>query len=927
MASTLKQAPSASRTSAGTGRGTPAYSRSESTDTGFLRGKFVPPYREFAPVLPPTAETLTRLSMLPRLTAVCAPAGYGKTVLLSLIQERQAARGHRTVWVSLDDRDRSVNALLALLRSALALATDTPDPATGGNAARLPGHEAPEQKLLSTLNQLNGTTVLIIDNFHFCTDPQAGAALQQLLYALPPSCRLVVSSTSALPLDLVRAKLELGAQLIDAEHLTFDQDCIERMFSASGVNLPSDAIAQTITRRTEGWPAAARLLLVLSQSGLGVEQAVERFSGTDSDIASVLTRRVLAGFDPALVNFLYEIALLREFSAELATEVTGEPRAAEWIDMLVQRNVLIFPLDRTRRWLRMHTLLRQYLLTEGRSHIERERRKTLLERAARWHTERDDLVTAIDLALEAPSYVLASDCLERVGNVLVGHQGQLPRFIDWVEQLMAAGVPVALSTHAWYIWALCFSLAYEKAQRAIEAFDARLMAQPLSPEQAASFHKRLGLLRVVIALYLDDLDLVTREGLQWLANTSEQDALGVATVNCGTAIAAFVGHDFVSARRYAQTATGAIERATSPYGLAWVATVQALIEITQGDPIAADQCIERVKPKIVQALGGDSGVLGTMEFVHARALADQGRLAEAQAAARTGLRHAAQHGIMETTRFGLQACLSFWHGEDASPWSPVELASVVNRHSPRLARLFDAMLVRRLVQLGRLAEASFIAERQGWHTDGLRKKLAVDDEASEIVLARIELAMATGHQREAQGWIESRLAFAQSHAMRRELVELHLLAASGHARLGEDRLALRHLIRAIVTAARRQLVGPFQEQMGWISRLLDSHDDKAFAFTLAEEQTLLKRLRQAARPVAATDTPAAQVAPVQPLTPREVQFLDCLAQGLNNQQIADRAGLSVETVKWHLYNLYSKLSVKNRTAALAAARTLGLLAH
>ncbi|HEX5805621.1 MAG TPA: hypothetical protein VFY31_04710, partial [Macromonas sp.] len=644
------------------------------TLTGTPRGKFLPPYREFAPVLPAPVETLTRLSSLPRLVAVCAPAGYGKTVLLSLLQERQAARGHRTVWVSLDDRDRSLGALVALMRSAIALATGSDEEVLAGSEDALAGQDAPELKLLLTLGNLPGPTILIIDNLHFCTDPQAGDMLERLLYSLPAACRLVVSSTSALPLDLVRAKLDLGAQVLDAEQLAFDRPCIERLFQAADLPLAGSDLAERIVARTEGWPAAVRLLLVLSQSGMGVEQAVARFSGDDSDIASVLTRRVLAGFEPALVNFLYEIALLREFSADLTLAMTGEPRAAEWIEMLLQRNVLIFPLDRSRRWLRMHTLLRQYLLTEGRAQLDRERRRTLLERAAHWHADQGDDVAAIDLALEAPSYALASACMERSASVLVGRLGQLPRFLDWVEQLMASGAPLPLDTHAWYIWALCFSLKYEDAQRAIEALDTRLATQELPSDRAASFGKRLGLLRVVVAVYLDNLDLVLRESNQWLANATEQDALGVATVACTGAIANIVAHDLGAARLHMQQAAGAIMRADSPYGKAWVATVRACIEISQGDPLEADLAITRMRPSIVEALGTDAGVIATMDFVHARALADLGRLADAQAAARRGLTRAAQHGVTETSRFGLHACLSFWEGETEGPWSPAELA-------------------------------------------------------------------------------------------------------------------------------------------------------------------------------------------------------------------------------------------------------------
>lgn len=893
------------------------------------RGRFAPPLFEFNPVLPDSVAMLCRQPTLPKLLVVTAPPGYGKTVFMSVLHRRQAEWKHRILWVTLDDRDRSVASIVALLRAAIAQTSDAQVSSLTHSPDALATSDASVSTLFSEIEALLGTIVLFIDNAHFCDDEQLGAFLDELTFGTSASLRLVISSTNALPMDLVRAKLEVSAQVISAEHLCFDRQTVERLFREGDRPLLSPNLAESIVARTEGWPAAVRLLLVLAQhSGMCIEQAIERFSGEHADIAAVLTRRVLAGFSLEMVQFLCEIALLREFSAELATCMTGVPEAGEWIAMLMQRNLLIFPLDSSRRWLRMHTLLRQYLLSEGRRRISRDRRKSLLERAAKWHGEQGDDAAAIDLALIAPNYLQASAALSRSGRVLVGRLGQLPRFMLWVEQLMAAGAPLSLDTHAWYIWALCFSLKYEAAQRSIEAFDARLAVQDLPVERAATYRRRLGLLRVVVGIYLDQLDFARSSAAQWLTNESSQDALSIATVATGAAVADLAACDILAARRHMELATSAVSRTDSLYGQAWVASIRACIELAQGNPVEADRLIARSRPPIIGGLGTDASVVATLDFVHARALADLGRRCDAQVAARRGLARASQHGVTETTRQGIAACISFWEGEDEGPWTPSELEPVVRSHGERMGLLFDAMMVCRLVQLSRLEDANCMAERLeliGLHEVVLPRR---EIEASELALARIHVAVANGRYREAMKWIMARLTLAHSLGMHRELVELRLLATDACVRQGDSRRALQQLSAAIVHAARRRLTGPFKDHREAVGRVLHSQPDRAFGFVLPDERAFLARLRDgsdtAGLATAESSVPAV-TGLTEPLTPRELQFLTLLAAGWNNQQVADREGLSVQTVKWHLYNLYGKLSVKNRVAAVAAARALGVV--
>lgn len=906
-------------------------SQAAGSDPRPLRGKLSPPHIEFVPVLPRAGEVLARAAVVAKLVTVRAPVGYGKTMFLSHLHQTLQGRHQRCLWVTLDDRDTAVSSLLYLIGSAMQRASDSPPRALRVEDP-LDDPRPALDLLLSDLSQLDGATVLFIDNLHFCSDPHLPALLDRLIFSSGRDLRLVLSSTDVLPLNETRAKLELGAVEVGVGQLALDSASTARLLEQAGLSRPSDEALESIQRQTEGWPAAVRLLQVLMLQAPEQATVLARFSGDDHDIAAVLTQRVLAGFEPPLVQFMIEMALVREFSAELAEQMTGQAETEAWLAMLLQRNVLIFPLDRSLRWLRMHTLLRQYLLAEGRHRLGRDRRRELLERAAQWHAEQGDDIAAIEAALDAPAIGLASQLLDRVARVVAGDQGRLSQYVRWAEQLLAAGAPLTIEAHTWYVWSLCFSLQYERAHAALDSLDHRMAELQVGAGHGGRWQSRLGLLRVVIGIHLDTPAIARQEAVAWLADTSPRDALAVATVATGAALAALAQGESGAGRRFMQTAIGAVERSESAYGHAWVALVSAAIELSEGEPLAADRLLSAARSRSVMAIGDDAHIVASLDFVHARALLDLNREEAARDRALRGLARVAFHGVVETTIHGLCACVALWRGEDDGPFSLAALETVARRYPPRVQRLLAMRQVRRLLRLDRHEEAFALASR---HLLDLHlNDDAMDGEQGERVLVGIELLIARGKGREALLQIERWLKALQGRPRPRETIELHLIAAELHVNANQGKLAARSLTLAVMAVSRRRLVRPFYERLAMIGKVLAQSRTKDFAFTQPEELALLDDLREACRAargeppqLAGSSERETSTAEVSPLTPRELQLLELVDLGLDNQLIADRVGLTVPTVKWHLYNLYAKLQVKSRAAALAKARSLNLLQH
>lgn len=888
--------------------------------------KLAPPHWEFETIVPKSLLALSLAQQLPKLVRVNAPAGYGKTVFLAEMYRVQVSRKRRCLWVSLDDRDTTVEALAYHLSAAL----ESEQSIRRHGAEQIDSMQGGPMSVaavLAKLARVDDSLILFIDNLQHCTDVQLRTFLDELAFATPSALRVILASTTTLPIDTARTRLELRDLELGREQLRFEAGDTERLFLAAGGRVPGPTALALIQAQTEGWPAAVRLLQVLVAEGWSDTEVCQSLSGRDHDVAGMLLARMLDGFEPLLVRLLQELALLREFSPELAAHATGDAQAAAWLAQLLERNALVFPLDHGHQWLRMHALLRQHLLIQGRRILSGARRRYVLERAAQWHADCGDLATAIDIAVEA-GVMRQQACgwIDQVSRLMVGEQGRFSVYIRWIELLLNAQAPVSLSAQVWYAWSLCFSLQYERARGAVAAIDLRLASAEKDAGDVAidELDMRRNMMRVVIGVNLDEFDDARRESSLWLMRYAGRDALALATVATGAGLAELATGALDDAQQYLDQARGAAGRSDSPYAHAWVAAVRACLHLQRGEPRIALQLLDSQRSVVAEGVGPNSSAVAVMECVRAGALMDLGLQEEAQAAARAGLRGAAVHGVVDVVAQGLR-------GAAASPaFDADDLDAVANAYPQRLGKILCAMRVRALLCCSKIAEARSQARRGGLHAypEG-REEDRVAAHGGDVLLAQLELAaVESGTGESARVWrlVAQEMRLAESQGRGRDVVELHLLASCLWSRQGEQRKALRHLSMAVSKGALHQLMGPFIARALQLKPLLAQVRVKDLGFCRQEELILLERLRAAAG-IGAEALPMIIEAPLGALTPKEAEILEWLRQGLNNHQIADRSACSTETVKWHLKNLYAKLGVKSRSAALIRAHQLSLLAN
>lgn len=317
--------------------------RGPSSPTGLTFRPTDPPIYSFRPAFSAVATSLLERSALPKITTVVAPPGFGKTVFLSELYRRYEGKPVNRAWIGLDDRDYSLSSVLLQIEVAIGL--------TSSEGSILEPYARADvldriEKIRERLSSTPRPFLIFIDNIDCCKDSNISRVLDCLVFDAPSTVKLIVSSSSTpVPFNAARAQLELNLQTIKAADLCMDSAAVSSLFKDAGFGLVGAEVIAAILHKTEGWPAAVRLLQLTAREEGELSSGIDLLPDEEQHLADMLSTRLMSSFEPDLVTFLLEIADLRHFNAELAEFATGDSRAALWIQMLVNRNVLITPYE------------------------------------------------------------------------------------------------------------------------------------------------------------------------------------------------------------------------------------------------------------------------------------------------------------------------------------------------------------------------------------------------------------------------------------------------------------------------------------------------------------------------------------------------------------------------------------------------------
>ncbi|MDX1588612.1 MAG: LuxR C-terminal-related transcriptional regulator [Oleiphilaceae bacterium] len=889
---------------------------------------------------------LSRLEDPPRrrLISLVAPAGYGKTTLVNQWCEVRARQGHTIAWLSLDASDDQPQRFWRYVLGALE-AAGIATPQSQNKALSDPDESALEGLITALINQLSEshqTACLVLDDYHRIENPVIHRQISFLVDYLPPSLTLVLMSRSEPPLPLSRWRVNGRLSLLHAGDLAFNQSECARFFcDYMGLDLSESAIDQ-LWKRTEGW-AAAMQLTALSRQGQQQDsptRPVMGDRGDDQHISDYVLSEVLSQQRPPVRDFLLETSLCTRLTAPLCDFMLESEDSQGLLTELVRANLFIIPLDNSGQWYRYHDLFRE-ALSHRLQQQSPQRYRQLQSRAIHWLLEQDRLQEAISQILSRRDWPWLEAVLEQHGNNLI-HEGYHELVNQWLDALPPERPDRNPRLLMLRIWALFFSNKLRTIDPLVKQLETLLAQQPgeprSEPEAHLALHSELDLIRSYMARTRSDLTSaqdLTRQVLQDIDHTN----IPLKSVTYyGIGLDRYARGDLPGARTALQSAIDHGKREkkhstvlSSGGLLAWILFYQGEMELALEIGSQVRQWVDSFHTDPSQPRLISCWLNSALAQIHR----EKNHLHQAEACLRPMLGHIrqgtepGQHVVIQYAR----AHLAFSQGNPESAIEYLEDARQV------LLRRRDAILFEppclEALQVRCLMAAGTLQEPRRWleHLAALEFCNPLNREQRQLAIARIQLAL--GQPQQALALLPELRLSTERGGHRRHLLELLLIEAQAMEALGRPGDAEAVLQRALMLAEADQFLRLIAEEGPTVAAIYHRLSPSRLPALLRESlDGLLKNGEPDPQPPGSGQCPvephshktAPPMSPLrEPLSQRERQVLQWIHEGHPNKVIAEQLQVAPTTIKAHIRNLYGKLDVSSRTAALARARQLGLL--
>ncbi|MGO9172060.1 MAG: LuxR C-terminal-related transcriptional regulator [Rhodomicrobium sp.] len=813
------------------------------------------------------------------------------------------------------DDDEPARFLYCLTQALRGLNGDVGDAAQAllaGSALAAP--RAVVSTLINDLDQLEDDAFLVVDDYQWIQDESIHDAVAFLVLHAPARLHLIITSRSAIKLPLARLRARGEWLELDATALRFDEEETRHFLQAACPQPPTAAQIRRLHARTDGWPAALRIA-ALGTGGAGMVDLPDL--GASRAFAHLI-EDLLESLPEPTVQFMARTAVLDRLNAELCNAVTGTAGSAMLIEQMVQSCLLVSPLEGDGRWWSYHQLLLDYLrgpLTQ-RLRIDPA---GLHRRAAHWFAREGAWTDAVRHALAAGDSTLALEWLAQCGMALV-KKGDLMTLLGWRRQfppeLMRKQPDVQLAV----AWGLTLAMRYGDAEPVLAELEQDSIA-----DATANARAQCQAVRAVAAALQDDSLRAMQLAESWPLEHAANDAWTTNVLSNVMRFAHWKAARWVEVYEQPWVPYSLEDDQRNVFSTVYREVLLGYVELEQARlDVAGRRATEALRLADLHT-GPQSAGAALAVPLWATLAYERGQFDSAEA------RLPPLMSLIDNTvnldgvmlAYLVLARIAYARGGSVHAYALLEHAEAIG-YNRGWDRLVGAMLLERLRWLaaeGRLDEASACCVRLG--------RLAANHAGSERC-ARSDLWLY-------RDWGQAHLAlagprstdaidgfarlYAEARALRFEYRALQLgtSLALAHMAAGDCEAAF-HVLRQVLKSAQRSGAARSILDLGadvraMLTRFLVS-DQREPALTPCVQRLLASREGAASEPADAA---------MSSLTDRERRVLALVALGQSNKEVARSLDISIETVKTHLKNVFTKLGVKQRVQAATLARSFGLI--
>lgn len=852
-----------------------------------------------------------------QLTLISAPAGFGKTTLVS---EWIAGSGRPVAWLSLDLEDNDpVRFLIYLVSSLQIISTNMGDSVLGMlESPQPPSSEYILTVLLNEISCVPDHFFLVLDDYHVIESKPVSDMLGFLLEHMPQQMHLIIVTREDPPLPLARLRARGQLSELRAADLRFsNSEAAGFLNLVMGLNL-SDKDISDLENRTEGWITGLQLAAVSMQGQSDNAAFIRAFTGSHRFVLDYLMEEVLQKQSEEVQSFLLHTSILNRMSGPLCDAVLLSPAASgqETLTYLERSNLFIVPLDTERHWYRYHHLFAELLRQRLNQRISSGNEETSM---AEYHIRASRWFESYDLEVEAFQHAAAANDVERAERLMEGkgmslqYGGVVTIILGWLNSLPKAVLdarPLLWVRSATLLLVTGQKTGVEEKLQAAEAAFAAARQDAVPDGRTRDLIGQIATARATLAFTCYQPDAMITQSRRALEHLLPGNQPFRFTANWIMGMACFFRGERAEAGRVFTEALS-IARASGDIH----STILAATSLGQ---------IQELENRLCLAAGTYRSVLQLIDNypspVACEAYLGLARICyewnDLDAAGRYGeesLKFARQYDRV-IDRYVISevflARLNLARGDAAGAsamlaetWKSVHQYNFVHR-IPEAA----AAQVLVLLSQNNPAAAALLAEKYN------------------LPMSRAKVYIFEGKAAEATTLLQPLYEQYAKIGWQDELLKVMVLLAVSYHMLGENNKAFESLDKSLVMAKPEGFIRLFVDEGVPMARLLNDAAEHTkmpdyiagllAAFTCEWQRSDEK----SGIPDAAPVQPA-----IEPLSHREREVLCLIALGFSNQEICEQLFLALNTVKGHNRRIFEKLQVQRRTEAVARARELGLL--
>ena len=864
-----------------------------------------------------------------KLILVSAPAGYGKTTLLSdwISQKTLPAS-----WLSLDNSDNDPAVFLGYVISGIQnIQQDFGQSALRFlNSPASPSFESIAGLLINELLNINQNFLLVLDDFHLVKSNEVLKLVTYLLEHIPGNIHIVILTRSDPALSVSRLRSQHQLVELRSSDLSFSANDISILFNKKlrlGLSIED---VYTLEAKTEGWIAGLQLTALSMQGRENISEFIQNLKGDNRYIMDYLMEEVLKIQTDDIKEFLLETSILEQISAPLCNAVLNRNDSQLVLETLQKSNMFVIPLDEERTWYRYHhlfaELLKQRLHLRGKAAIIE-----LHNKAIEWFKGNSMPLSAIEHAIEIKDF---EESIKLLGEIVenMWKNGQHAAIMKYGGLLSDEIIKKNTDFSLYYAWILTIAGQNQKAEPFLvsaEIITMRIITDKDQTKEIVQYNKQmLGKISVAFA-YLYSKTADTEKVFSYckaaMVNLAEDDPFwhswGWYSMGWAEEVSGHINESkeaFVKALSYAKKSGNIYLISSTAYNLAYMEQRMGLYSS------AYKRCSDLIS---IMKESGYTQITKSeptyVELYTCMAEIECMRTDFEEALAKIKIAYSLSKNFSNSSyqvwvRL-IYSQILFAHGDNAGILRLLnEIEDIIKRNtiSPAARAIYIDMKGRMLIEQHELEKAGNFFTENGLGPDNNISYLENRGYFSFVILLITELRF-----KEAEKILSELQTMTQAAKWIETLIEVKIVYSILYKHTGNKEKAVANLLESLEYAASENILMSFIYYHDRIKDLLI----EVFKIQATTRNNIPKKLIDKLKLAIERREKFIKTNSESVLSDRELDTIKLIAEDLSNQEIGDKLFISLNTVKSHVKNIILKLGVDSRSQAVTKAKELGII--